>query len=150
KGKGGGTDLQRWLSMHSAGGFAYHRKTGDKRRIVVPHAAVSVCGGIQPGIIARTMGDEFMSAGLGARLLLAMPPRPLKTWSETEIDPDVERSYHDTLDALLALEFDRDADGEQVPHVLKFSPAAKAMWVRFYDYWAQEQAAAEGEVASAL
>jgi hypothetical protein len=76
KGKSGGTDLPRWLSMHSAGGFAYHRKTGDRRRIVVPNAVVSIAGGIQPGILARVLIGEFFEAGLAGRLLMAMPPRP--------------------------------------------------------------------------
>jgi hypothetical protein len=58
KGKAGGTDLPRWLSMHSAGGFAYHRKTGDRRRIVVTHAAVSVTDRIQHGIAAQVMRNE--------------------------------------------------------------------------------------------
>src|SRR5205814_5289376 len=99
KGKAGGSDLQHWLSMHSAGGFAYHRRTGDKRRIIVPHAAVSVCGGIQPGILARTISDEFMAAGLAARLLLAMPPRPAKVWTEMEIDPQTDERHHTLLDS---------------------------------------------------
>ena len=150
KGKAGGTDLQRWLSMHSAGGFAYHRRTGDKRRIVVPNAAVSVCGGIQPGILANVMGDEFLAAGLAARLLLAMPPRPVKSWSEKEIHPDVEQSFQHTLDALLALNFGRDGEGEQTPHVLHLSLEAKTVWVAWYDAWAREQSAAEGELAAAL
>jgi hypothetical protein len=145
KGKAGGTDLPRWLSMHSAGGFAYHRRTGDPRRIVVPHAAVSIAGGIQPGILARVMAGEFMEAGLASRLLMAMPPRPAKVWTETEIDPDTDRRYQDLLDALYALE----GDGDE-PYVLKLSPEGKAVWVHWYNTWGQEQAAVEGELAAAF
>jgi hypothetical protein len=149
KGKAGGTDLPRWLSMHSAGGFAYHRKTGDRRRIVVPHAAVSIAGGIQPGILARTLTGEFMDAGLASRLLVAMPPRPVKVWTELEIHPDTERRYYALLDALNALPFD-SRDGENVPHVLRLLPGAKAAWVRWYDDWARAQAAVDGELAAAF
>jgi DNA polymerase I-like protein with 3'-5' exonuclease and polymerase domains len=148
KGKAGGTDLPRWLSMHSAGGFAYHRKTGERRRIVVPHAAVSIAGGIQPGILARALAGEFFEAGLAGRLHMAMPPRPAKVWTEMEIDPDAERRYHDLLDSLHALEFDRH-DGEDAPHVLKLSAAAKASWVAWYNAWAREQGAVDGELAAA-
>jgi hypothetical protein len=150
KSKGAGSDLQRWLSMHSAGGFAYHRKTGDRRRIVVAHAAVSVCGGIQPGILARTLGDEFLAAGLAARLLLAMPPRPVKVWTEAEVDPDTEAAYQRTLDALLALKFGYAPDGSRAPHALHLSVDAKARWVAWYTNWAREQAASEGELAAAF
>jgi DNA polymerase I-like protein with 3'-5' exonuclease and polymerase domains len=150
KAKGAGSDVPRWLSMHSAGGFAYHRRTGDKRRIVVPHAAVSVCGGIQPGILAKLIGDEFLAAGLAARLLMAMPPRPAKTWTELEVSPEVEEAYRGLLDRLLALDHARDRDGERVPHVLSLAPDAKPVWVAWYNAWGQEQAAAEGELAAAL
>ncbi len=122
KGKAGGTDLPRWLSMHSAGGFAYHRKTGDRRRIVVPNAAVSIAGGIQPGILAHVMAGDFIEAGLAGRLLMAMPPRPLKKWTEIEIDPDTEKRFHNLLESLYRLEF----DGED-PHILKLSPEAKGL-----------------------
>ncbi len=145
KGKAGGTDLPRWLSMHSAGGFAYHRKTGDRRRIIVPHAAVSIAGGIQPGILARAMAGDFMEAGLAARLLMVMPPPPEKKWTELEIDPDTENRYHNLLESLFGLEF----DGKD-PHVLRLSPEAKAAWVRWYNVWAREQAAVEGELAAAF
>jgi hypothetical protein len=150
KGKGAASDLQRWLSMHSAGGFAYHRRTGDRRRIVVPHAAVSVCGGIQPGILARAIGDEFLAAGLAARLLLAWPPRPVKVWTEVEVAPGVEGAYRGLLDNLLALDFGRDGTGQPIPHALILSPEAKEAWTRWYGEWAREQAAAEGELAAAL
>jgi hypothetical protein len=145
KAKGAGTDLPRWLSMHSAGGFAYHRRTGDRRRIVVPHAAVSVLGGVQPGILARVMAGEFLEAGLAGRLLPAMPPRPAKVWSEMEIDPDTENRYHGLLDSLYRLDFDCDG-----PHVLKLSAEAKAAWVAWYNAWGQQQASAEGELAAAF
>jgi hypothetical protein len=145
KSKGAGTDLPRWLSMHSAGGFAYHRKTGDRRRIVVPHAAVSIAGGIQPGILARVMAGEFLEAGLAGRLLVAMPPRPAKVWSETEIDPETERRYHGLLESLFMLPL----EGEE-PYVLNLSPAAKSAWVRWYNTWGQQQAGAEGDLAAAF
>jgi hypothetical protein len=145
KGKAGGTDLPRWLSMHSAGGFAYHRKTGDRRRIVVPHAAVSIAGGIQPDILARAIAGDFVDSGGWARILPAMPPRPAKVWSEMEIDPDTEKRYHKLLESLHGLEFDGDE-----PHVLLLSREAKAAWVRWYNEWGREQATAEGELAAAF
>jgi DNA polymerase I-like protein with 3'-5' exonuclease and polymerase domains len=148
KGAAGGTDLPRWLSMHSAGGFAYHRKTGERRRIVVPHAAVSIAGGIQPGILAQTMSNEFLAAGLAARLLIAWPPRPAKVWSECEIDPDTEQRFHGLLDELYALSFDR-RDGEDTPHILTLAPDAKAVWEQWYNAWGREQAGVEGELAAA-
>jgi hypothetical protein len=150
RGKACGSDLQHWLSLHSAGGFAYHRKTGNKRRIVVEHAAVSVTGGVQPGVLTRAMSDEFLAAGLLARILLAMPPRPVKQWTEVEVAPETEEGYHRLLDGLLALGFGSDSNGQSVPAVLSLSREAKTLWIEWYERWAKEQAAAEGELAAAF
>ena len=66
-------------------------------RVIVGHrqvrAAVSVCGTIQPGTLARALTQDYLDAGLAARLLLAMPPKQLKKWSEVEIHPETEDAY---------------------------------------------------------
>jgi hypothetical protein len=150
KGKSGGTDLPNWLEMHRAGPVIVDRKTGERPSLFVERAAVSVAGGIQPGVLAKALTPEFLDAGLGARLLLAMPAAPPKRWSETEVHPDIETAYHDTLDKLLSLEFGHDNKGEKVPHVLQLTAEAKDAWVKFYDQWAREQASVEGELAAAF
>jgi Protein of unknown function (DUF3987) len=150
KGKGGGTDLPYWLEIHRAGTILYDRKTGERTTVMVPQAAASVTGGIQPGVLVRALTPEFLDAGLAARLLLAMPTAPPKRWSEIEIDPPVEEAYQKAITSLLALGFDTIPGGEDVPHALRLSPEAKAAWVAFYNAWAREQAAAEGELAAAF
>ena len=149
KGKQGGTDLPNWLEMFRAGTVINDRKTGDRPTLFVSRAAVSVTGTIQPRVLARALTDDFLDAGLGARLLMAMPPKRAKRWSEVEVDPATERAYHDVLDRLLALTFDASG-AEPVPHVLRLSPEAKAAWVRFYNVWGGEQAAVDGELAAAF
>jgi hypothetical protein len=146
---GAGTDLPNWLEMSAAGTVMVDRKTGDRPNLFVKRAAASIAGGIQPGVLARALTPDFLDAGLAARLLMAMPPKLAKRWSEAEVAVGVEQAYHDALDKLLALDFDT-RDGEQVPHVLALSPDGKAAWVGFYDGWAREQAAVEGELAAAF
>ena len=68
-------DAAHWLSIYNAESIIVDRKTGDKPSIFVPDAAVSVCGGIQPGILNRAISAEHRENGLLARLLLAYPPR---------------------------------------------------------------------------
>jgi hypothetical protein len=150
KGKQGGSDLPNWLEVFRAGTIVYDRKTGERRTIIVPNAAVSVTGGIQPGVLARALTPEFFEAGLAARLLLAMPVARPKRWTEVEVSPEAEKAYYDALDKLLALDFGHDGRGEAVPYVLQLSPGAKAVWIRFYNSWAQEQATVEGELAAAF
>jgi DNA polymerase-1 len=151
KGKQDGSDLPHWLEAHQAQTWIVDRKTGDRRTLFVPRAAVSVTGGIQPGVLVRALTPEFLEAGGAARLLLAMPAKKPKRWTEAEVDPEAEGKYHRLLDDLLALTFGADAkDEEPTAYVLSLDAEAKARWVSFYNAWALEQAAAEGEVAAAL
>jgi DNA polymerase I-like protein with 3'-5' exonuclease and polymerase domains len=150
KGGGGGSDVPNWLELHHAGTLMYDRKTGERRTIIVPKAAASVCGGIQPGTLSRAMTPEHREAGLGARLLLAMPPKVAKRWSEAEVSPEVKEAYERTVRKLLDLRMDTDNDGDPVPFMLRMTPEAKAAWVQFYDEWGEVQASVEGDLASAF
>jgi hypothetical protein len=149
KSSAAGSDLPFWLETHRAGTIIVDRKTGERPTLFVPRAAVSVVGGIQPGVLNKALTAEFLDAGLAARLLMAMPPRLPKKWSDRELDPATERAYESVLDKLLALD-GIDQDGELKPQVLDLSPEGKAAWVSFYDQWSEEQAAAEGELAAAF
>jgi hypothetical protein len=149
KARGAGSDLPNWLEIFRAGTVVVDRKTGERRRLFVERAAASVTGTIQPGVLAKALSPEFLDSGLAARLLLAMPVAPPKRWSEVEVAQHAEDAYHGTLDRLLALDFAVEGK-EKVPHVLRLSTEAKLAWVEFYNSWAREQAAAEGELAAAL
>jgi DNA polymerase I-like protein with 3'-5' exonuclease and polymerase domains len=149
KGQKGGSDLPNWLEMFRAGTVIVDRKTAERKTLFVHRAAVSVTGGIQPGVLAHALTPEFLDAGLAARLLMALPPKLPKRWTEAEVDLQTEQAYQDVLDDLLDLDFDT-REGEQRPHVLHLSAEAKALWVSFYGEWAQEQAGVEGEVAAAF
>ena len=150
KGRGGGTDLPHWLQLHRAGMILYDRKTGDRRTVHVRRAAVSLCGTVQPGILARALGPEHVEAGLAARLLLAWPPRTRKRWTDLRIDPDTEREYELAVEALLAFDFDRDGDGNLVPRAIALAAEAKADWIAWYDRWADRQAEAGPALAAML
>jgi hypothetical protein len=67
---GRGGDAQRWLSIHRAGELLIDRKTGTNKTTFVRHAAVSMAGGIQPGVLRRVLGQEHFENGLAPRLLL--------------------------------------------------------------------------------
>lgn len=148
KGKASGSDVPNWLELHRAGTVIIDRKTGERRTLFIKRAAASVAGCIQPGTLARALTGDLFDSGLVARLLLACPPQLPKRWTEAEVDPATEKIYHELLDKLLALDFG-DLDGRPVPLVLRLSDDAKRVWVSFYNGWANEQAAAEGELAAA-
>ena len=149
KGKQGGTDLPNWLEMHRAGPIVVDRKTGDRPSLFVARAAVSVAGGIQPSTLAHCLTAEHLEAGLGARVVLAMPPRTRKRWTEYEVHPDLTEAYSRMLRGLADLSFDVNSRGEQEPFALRMTPAAKRLWVAYFDQWADRQAAVEGATAAA-
>jgi DNA polymerase I-like protein with 3'-5' exonuclease and polymerase domains len=146
KGKSGGSDLPNWLEMFNAGTVVIDRKTPEKPTLFIQRAAVSIAGGIQPGVLTRALDDNAFDSGLVARLLLTMPPKKEKQWSDEEVSGETERRYHAVIDTLLGLGFDYDKD----PCVLRLGPVAKQTWVRFYNEWAREQAAVEGALAAAF
>jgi DNA polymerase I-like protein with 3'-5' exonuclease and polymerase domains len=149
KGKAGGSDLPNWLEMSRAGTIQVDRKTGDRPTLFITYAAVSITGGIQPGALARALTPEYMEVGLGARILMAMPPKLPKRWSEVEIDLDVQEAYENLLDGLRDLQMDKGRDGDREPFPVRMTPEAKAAWVHFYGEWARAQANVEGELAAA-
>jgi hypothetical protein len=150
KGKGGGSDLPAWLEMHRGGQVTIDRKTGERRLIVIPQAAVSITGGIQPGVLAHALSSEHLDAGLGARLLLAMPPRQPKRWTEDDISSETAEAYTQLLDRLLGLIHRTGPDGEKLPDRLLLTAEAKRLWLTYFNAWGEEQAAAEGDLASAF
>ena len=150
KSKGAAGDLPHWMELHQAGTLFIDRQGGDRQFLCVRRASVSVVGGIQPGTLRHALTPAYREAGLAARLLLGMPPRRPKTWTGREVDPEVTAAYESLLARLSKLPFHVDSERLQVPFAVKMSPEAHALWVEFYNSWAQEQAAAEGELASAF
>ena len=141
---GKGADLAHYLTMHRAGLLKVDRKTGDRTTLFVPNAAVYLTGGIQPDILRRSMTSDAFASGLAARLLLAMPPRRPKRWTEAEVDPAVDQALSAVFDGLQALKAGQDLDGDPDPVELDLTPAGKAAWVRFYNEHAGEQAELDG------
>lgn len=149
KGKGGGSDVPLWLEASNGGPWVIDRKTGDRKTTIVKRAAVSVTGSIQPGVLAIALSAESREAGLAARLLMAMPPRKAKKWSDDVIAEETQERYHDLVAKLLGLSFGRASDGGLIPYALQLSAEAKADWETWYNAWAKEQDAAEGELLAA-
>lgn len=147
-GKGGG-DSAHWLSMHNGESMIVDRKTGQRRTLYVPAASVSITGGVQPGILRRVLGAEHRESGLLARLLLCMPPRKTKRWTEAEILPQDEATIALLFERLFSLEPDQDGDGEPRPRIVGLTPGAKRAWVRFFNEHAKEHAELSGDLSAA-
>src|SRR5262249_38478819 len=129
-----GADSAHFLTMHGARNLLVDRKTGDQTTIYVPRAALCITGTIQPGILRIALAQEHFQSGLAARLLLAIPPRKAKRWSEAVVDEALESAFADVLDRLYRLSMLVDvATEEPAPVALNLTADAKAMWIAFYN-----------------
>ncbi|MFK7883624.1 MAG: DUF3987 domain-containing protein, partial [Phycisphaerales bacterium] len=72
------TEEARWLPFYGATALKMDRKTSAPIR--VERAAMSIAGMIQPGILARVLTAADFDSGLVGRLLLSVPPIPIRTW----------------------------------------------------------------------
>ncbi len=145
--KGQGGEVAKWLETHRAQPLVVDRKTSGT--LYVPRAAVSIIGGIQPGILARYVGQEHRDNGLLARLLLAMPPRWPKVWNDADIDPSAETALAAIFDALHDLAPEVNADGEPQPVLVTLTPAGKQAWIKFYNKHNAEADGLCGDLAAA-
>ena len=91
---------------------------------------------------------EHFDNGLAARLLVAMPPRLPKRWTEDSIAAGTETAMEAVFRRLLDLQFDPD-EQEPAPVDLTLTREAKAAWVRFYNEHAREQVDLSGDLAAA-
>lgn len=142
-------DSANWLSMHNAESMIVDRKTGFPRTIHVPQAAVCVTGGIQPGTLQRALGTEHRDSGLAARLLLTIPPRKQKEWTEADIDPKAEAKLAGLFDRLLDLQPIEGDDGEPRATLVRMDASAKAAWIAYYNSHAAEQVDLTGDLSAA-
>lgn len=157
-----GSDVAHWLSMHRASQMNVDRKSG-KRITIIPHAAVSMAGGIQPATMksalsGRSVGNsddpgtlksrEHFDNGLAARLLMAMPPRKPKQWTENDVSDETCERMQFLFDDLVSLGMGTDENGKPCPIDLKFDSKAHDLWTRFYNEHALEQVKLNDDVAA--
>ncbi len=148
--KGGkGSDTGHWLAAWSGAPLTMDRKTGPRKVLHVPRASVGLVGGIQPGILARALGREHMQDGMCARLLMTMPTVGPVRWSEAVIDEEIELAMEQLYAKLLSLEPAADGDGDPMPLPLSFTPAAKRVWVDYFNRHRAEMEDLDDDLCSA-
>ena len=145
--QGKGCDVGRWLEMFGARPMVVDRKTSG--HVYVPMAAVSIAGGIQPGILRSSLGQKHLQNGLAARLLLAWPPRRRKRWTEADIAPEGERALEAVFRRLYGLQGQEDEEGEVQPIEIGLTPEGKRAWIEFYNAHAGEQVELTGSLSAA-
>lgn len=119
---GGGRDRQFYLSAWSAKSFSIDRIKRGSMRVIDP--AVSVIGGIQPGVFSDLViaGAED---GMMERFLFVYGDPVDKTWIEDDVPGGVLRAYSDLWNDL------RDWGSDD--RTVRLTSAARAEWKRWYD-----------------
>ena len=146
----GNSDISSWLSCYDAGTVVVDRRSADRKSLFIDRAAVSVIGGVQPSTLAKIFTPEALASGFAARLLVSFPPDRVSPWAD-ELPPlEVNRVYEELIRRLLALEFDRDLEGNPTPHDLRFDERASKRWAEFYNSWNQKLLDADDDMRSAL
>jgi hypothetical protein len=148
KGKSAASDRSKWLELHRAGTLLSDRRTGDRRLICVPKAAVSITGTIPSSVLANDLDTDAVQAGLGARFLMTMPPPQKRVWTEADIPEEVASRYRLLIENLLKLPLADSA--KRQGHILRFSSEAKEIWIDFFNEWGEVQWNSEGEQAAAF
>ena len=141
-------EAAQWCELHGAGTLRSDRKT--VKSLYVPNAAVSIVGGVQPGVLDRTIATEAMTElGLLGRFLLVRPPtRPVKLREQKELDAGTAADWNGLIEALVEHDPIDDGEGPR-PHVLRLSEDATERFVSWWDdEHAEAQADAEGAIAS--
>jgi hypothetical protein len=146
--KNGGTDRPHWLEFHGARTLLLHRITRSRGPLAVRRAACSICGTIQPTVLAHALTAEALDAGLGARFLLAMPPVLKRVWTEADVAEKLTKRYADLLTRLLSLPLADQT--RRKPHTLRLDPAAKKIWVGWFNRWGELQYTAPDRWAAIL
>jgi hypothetical protein len=145
---GKGADEAHWLTMFDAVTLVVDRKSTERPTIFVPRAAVSLTGGIQPGILRRMLTQEYQESGMAARLLMTMPPRRAKRWTDREVSRLTEQAFGDVYANLWTLAPVLD-DGELHPLDLPLSAEALLLWVDFVNQHGREAVELTGALAAA-
>jgi len=129
-------DEANYLEMHRAGVVKVDRKGGPP--LFVPHASLSIGGGIQPGPLGQILSRERFESGLVSRLLMAMPECQVGGWTEEDVDKETEENLNRVFHRLWVLPFGSDDEGNDVPVTVDLGKNAKRLWVRFSNEHAVE------------
>jgi hypothetical protein len=129
---GKGSDVSRWLSLHTAVRFALNRLT-DKRHLRIPQPRVCITGGIQPKVLRRVLTEDFFERGLPARFLFAFPSAAQIRWSEATIPDDLRNSVLQLFEKIWLLEPEHDGHGTLRPKLLGLGKDGKSQYVAFYN-----------------
>ena len=142
----GGADTSFWLQCFGGRSFTIDR--AGNGALFIPATAVSICGGIQPAVLRRSLTAEFIANGLAARLLFCSPPRRTVQWTDQGVPPDLRDEAAACLGRLYDLEPAVDGDDHPRPVSLGLDAGAKSTWIEFFNAHEAEQSRLTGDLSA--
>ncbi len=128
---GSGSDESHWLQMNGGRPLTVDRKgTGTLHARV---AAVSITGGVQPGVLQRLLVQERYESGMAARIHFVSPPTRARLWSEGSIKSATRAEVADVFKGLYELNPADASDDNYTPLELSLSPDAREAFIAFYN-----------------
>lgn len=136
-GKEGGTRA-RLLSAYDCQEWKSGRRDVT-RNIHIPAACVSVFGGLQPAMLARSFDGSDADVGFLPRFMFICAEREKPAlWSETFLSAGSEQLLRQVVERLAAFELTATDSVELVPSVFRLSGEAKSLFVSWYNRQAVE------------
>lgn len=144
-----GSEMEFWLSAWSGKPINIDRKTGEPVFINLPF--IPVAGTIQNGILIELAKESRTQNGFIDRILPVFPDNIVKpNWSEKEIDPSINKSWHNIISNLLNMPVQLDETQNPDPGILLFDPDAKRSLYDWQKINARQCNEAEDEVISGI
>lgn len=144
-------DISIWLKAHAGDYLAYHRSDPDKLPFECAEPILAAFLAVQPDALL-TLGQSraLRDSGFLARWLYVIPECTPGDYPEGSITHTAQRTYADTLRALLDMEHATDAEGKPCPHTCRLDAAAFAAWKEFHDATKREAGTAAPLYSQAL
>ena len=135
---GKGADRQFFMSVLYGTPIRVDRSKDKDNPLSIDHPFLSIMGNMPPETLVDFREGDNRSDGFIERILIAYPePVPRPYWSEIGYDSELADQWSEIIHRL----HDREMsfhEGHEVPHVVRFSPAAKEVWIAWYNANVQE------------
>lgn len=133
-GKGG--QKARFMSCHNGAPWKISRSSNRKRNISIPHAYLSIFGGIQPDVLSNVFDAEIdIHSGNIPRYLFirAVADRPT-TWSEVAFSEESNNLLKKITEILWEWDVSADGEGEKIYAIEE----AKTEYIQWFNLISKE------------
>jgi hypothetical protein len=143
KAGGKGSDRQFYLSAWSHQSHLCDRKKAGSIPSFVAKPWLTILGGTQPDMLSAMVEDKGREDGFLHRFVWVYPDTsPPAHWRKVAIPDHLRHYWRATVERLWSMAMMQDGEDLR-PYVCRLTPGAEAIWERWYNEHADEQASSE-------